>query len=851
MLDESTRFSRARTLLPGATDCGSASTGTGEAVVFAEDPIARAIAEITSDDALESVARHDEPARAGAFADWPDRLHPAVIAALARRGEARAYEHQARAIDHLARGAHVVVATPTASGKSRVYQAPVLTAVLADPRARALWIFPTKALARDQVEAFRSLAGDVAPGACGAATYDGDTPPDERRAARRRAHVVATNPDMLHRAILPNHERWADFLAGLSHVVLDEAHVYRGIFGSHVAWVLRRLRRLCARYGSAPRLVACSATIANPVEHVARLWGAPVVGVEGDRVPAGPRTHLIVEARLLDAAAGIRRNHVEATRRVVGALRRAGVVTAVFCRTRRRVELLTRYLREDEARDRSRTRRPNPAAEADARRRIRGYRGGYLPDLRRQVERDLRAGEVAVVATTSALELGVDIGALDAVVLSGYPGSVAAARQRGGRAGRRGGRSLVVTVLGSDPRDRFVAASPEVLWSGRVEQARIDPANPRVVVPHLRCAAHEAPLDPAGDAAVLALAREDLAAAAEHLVRGGRLVRRATGGGDRFVHVGGGFPADAVDLRGPCEEDFVVLEQAAANARDGHVLARVDYEDAPLYLHEGAIYPIEGVTYEVLRLDWPARKAFVRRVEADYYTEAVTRLRVRLLGPRPPARIGRGGARVEGAFVEIVRVVPGFKKIRFRTHETIGDGPVRVPDLSFDTTAALAVPDAVALAAALPDPARRVAAVLGAAHALRYAAAFASMCDAGDLGVAVLDGAGAPAAGGCAAALDPACPPQVDACLAASARPGVLIYDRRPGGAGLADGVLARFDAVVAGARRLVARCGCEAGCPACVGAGPSHTGAEAGKRDAETVLRRLAEDLLPAGGTA
>lgn len=845
MLDESPRFSRARTLLPGATDRGSASTGTGEAVVFPQDPVDEAISEISSDASVEIVARCDRPGRSVLSAPWPAWLGASTLARLSARGEATAYRHQARALERLHRGANVVVATPTASGKSRIFQLAMLAAIERDPRARALWIFPTKALARDQVEAFRELVGDVRPGAAGIATYDGDTPPEERRAARRRAHVVATNPDMLHRAVLPHHERWAAFLASCAYVVVDEAHVYRGIFGSHVAWVLRRLRRLCAHYGAAPRFVFCSATMADPGAHASALLGAPVEVEAEDGSPSGPRTHLVVQGTVVDPVVGLRRDHVEVTRRVADVLRRHRLGTLVFCRTRRRVELLTRYLREDAAFGISGTRRPSAEAEAEAARRVRGYRGGYLPELRRKIERALRAGDVDVVAATCALELGIDIGSLDAVVLSGYPGSVAATRQRAGRAGRRGRRALVVTVLGSDPLDRFVAADPKVLWDGDVEQARLDPANPRVVLPHLRCAAFEAPLG-ASCAEPLGFDGEDLVAAARHLAGAGALVCRPSSRGPVYVHVGGVSPADRVDLRGPLEEDFAVLEREGGTVREGHVLARVDFEDAPLYLHEGAIYPLEGATYEVLELDWDARKAFVRRVEADYYTEAVTRLRARILGERGTERRGGGGARAVAVLAEVVRSVPGFKKIRFRTHETMGYGPVRVPDLAFDTTAALVTMAPERLAVALPDADARIVAVFGAARAMRVAAAFVSMCDPSDLGLAVLDDPGTGAAGGWAEALGTFRGPSVDACHLASARPAVLLYDRRPGGAGLAEGALAQLDAVFDRAAAWVAGCGCTAGCSRCVGAVPEHLDTAASKDDVLRTIRLVAEAFGP-----
>ncbi|HET6582048.1 MAG TPA: DEAD/DEAH box helicase, partial [Nannocystaceae bacterium] len=349
-----------------------------------------------------------------------------MLDALRGRDLARAYTHQARALEATLTGRDVVLATGTASGKSLCFQLPILQSVLEDPSARALLLFPTKALARDQCESLRTLAAALPDTTrIGVGPYDGDTPPDERRAAKARAHAVATNPDMLHRGILPFHEQWGRFLAGLRLVVLDELHMYRGLFGSHVANVLRRLWRVCAHYGSTPRVVACSATIANPVALAEALTGRTgFVGVDEDQSPAGPRTFLVLNPKVVDATVGVRRDYLKVTRVVASEIRRAHVQSLVFCRTRKAVELLTRYLQDDERKDGDR----GDASTASAS--IRGYRGGYLPERRREVERALRAGEARLVATTHALELGIDIGGVDVVVLSGYPGSRAATLQR-------------------------------------------------------------------------------------------------------------------------------------------------------------------------------------------------------------------------------------------------------------------------------------------------------------------------------------------------------------------------------------------------------------------------------------
>ncbi len=716
---------------------------------------------------------------------------------LAARDLARPFAHQSRAIDAALSGRDVVVATGTASGKSLCFQLPILDAALRDPDARALLVFPTKALARDQCASLRMLTS-VLPASVrvGVAPYDGDTPPDERRAARSRASVVATNPDMLHKGVLPMHEGWGRFLAGLRYVVLDELHTYRGIFGAHVGNVLRRLWRVCAHYGSRPQVIACSATIANPDVLLRALIGRDEVEcVDEDASPAGPRTTLVLNPRVVDATTGVRRDYLKVTRVVASEIRKAGVQSLVFCRTRKAVELVTRYLREDERADGG----PLPGRPAEDS--IRGYRGGYLPERRREVERALRDGEARMVATTNALELGIDVGGVDVVVCSGYPGSRAATLQRIGRAGRRGQGALGVIVLSSMPTDQFIAADPGFLFDRPCEHAACDPDNPEVWLPHLRCAAQELPLS--AHERWGTLPPEDLAAAAEYLVARGALLPSDDAG---WVAIGADSAVDGVDLRGPIEENFSVVDDA------GDVLAEVAFDDGPLYLHPGAIHAIEGKTFEVRRLDWDARKAFVREVRADYYTEAIPKLRVRLIdrGDVPDAA-GVGE-------VHIVRTVPGFKKIRFGTHENIGFGPIELPDLELHTRAAFwPIPsqNAGQLAGRLDAP-TRAAAVLSVGHAVHHCAAMLLMCDPGDLGHAIT--AGDPAGQGSVG--DGIAGPDAVARLAAAAQPWLVLFDWLPGGAGLATVAFELGAQLFAHAHAAVAGCRCLQGCPTCLGPG-------------------------------
>jgi DEAD/DEAH box helicase domain-containing protein len=878
MIERYPSFSRARTLLSGAGNGNGrdhqALSRTGEAHVIeavgrsplrpsetphgaddAEDhgsPLERATEEIARHPSVDLVCAHEQAARSGSFGAWPDHLDDRLLAALRERGIARPYEHQAAALHALDEGRDVVLATSTASGKSLCFQVPLVQAVLRDPQARALMLFPTKALARDQVESMRQLTGllpvaafdaagvdpEAAAGRAGAAVgvaaYDGDTPPSERRAARARAHAIATNPDMLHRGILPHHDAWGRVLAGLRYIVLDELHTYRGLFGSHVGNVLRRLWRLCLHYGARPQVIACSATIAEPGALAEALcpWmrerGGPVV-IDRDVSPAGPRTLLVVNPKVVDEITGVRRDYIKVTREITSILRRSGVSTLAFCRTRRAVELLTRYLRDDEAGDRTRGTGNSVMGQAAASTAIRGYRGGYLPDRRREIEKALRDGEARVVASTNALELGVDIGGMDAVVLAGYPGTRAASWQRVGRAGRRGRPSLAVLVLSSSPLDQFVGASPSFLLDRAVEQARVDPDNPEVLLPHVRCASQELPI--AETEVLPGLSAEDTALAVRYLVEHGGLHHEpgAVPGRGGFVVLGSETPAEQVQLRGAIEENFSVLDPS------GEVLAQVDFEDGPLYLHPGAIYPIEGQTYEVRSLDWDGRKASVRPVCAAYYTVAVSKLRVRVVDASDGDAVSQGGPLGSSPFsspmafdswgagtgyAHVVRTVPGFKKIRFGTHENIGYGPIALPDLELHTTAAFwgLPPQAVMR---LSDPAQRAGAALAAAHAMRHVAALLLMCDVGDIRHAVT--AGHPAAWGIA--LDGMQGPDALAQLEAGGVPHVVLLDRNPGGAGLAVHAFAMGAAFFDHAIAVVRGCGCDQGCPTCMG--PSTEAAE------------------------
>jgi len=773
------------------------------------DPVAGLLARLKRESGARIAGELVIPERAGVHVDLPERLDPRLASALRRRGVERLYSHQARAWEHLARGRHTVIATPTATGKSLCYNGPVLEDALARG-AKALYLFPTKALSQDQVAELLELsrAGDLG---VRAHTFDGDTPSDARKAVRTRAEVVVTNPDMLHQGILPHHTKWARFFERLRFVVIDELHIYRGVFGSHMANVLRRLKRICRFYGADPVFALASATIANPAELAARLIEAEVEAVTESGAPRGRRHLLLWNPPLVNAELGIRASARSQAAHIARLALRAGLRTIVFSLSRLMTEVLTKYLKETFDRD---PRRPA---------RVRGYRGGYLPGERRAVERALRAGEIECVVATSALELGVDVGSLDVAVLAGYPGTVAGTWQRLGRAGRRERPSLGVLVASSAPLDQYLVRNPEFFLGASPEHARIDPDQLLILMDHIRCAAFELPFRD-GER----FGSEPLEACLAYLEEQQVLHHE----GERWHWMADDYPAQSVSLRSVAEGNFVVIDVGGGRAK---VIAEVDYASASLTLYEGAIYLLQGKPWQVERLDWTGRKAYVRETRADYYTDAVDYTRLKVLEEFARAG-GAAGARAHGE-VHVVRRVAGYKKIRFRTHENVGYGQVRLPDQELHTSAAWWRVDPARLFERLATHEAALAGFLGAAHAVHFSAALHTMSEPGDLGRSVGSGEdggdGAPGGGVRQGT--------------GGFEPTLYLYDNYPGGIGLAPAIFELGPRIVAHARSLVAACPCRHGCPACVGpvleaATPSGGEQGSAKASALTALSLLVE---------
>ncbi|HEY2431289.1 MAG TPA: DEAD/DEAH box helicase [Vicinamibacterales bacterium] len=755
------------------------------------------------------------PAVAASYAPFPEETDPRLRAALAARGIDQLYTHQAEAFAHVLAGRSVVTITPTASGKTLCYNAPVLDAILKDPTTRALYLFPTKALAQDQLAELHALAelvmhagressGPQTP-EIAVFTYDGDTPSDARRAIRGKAHVVLSNPDMLHSGILPHHPRWAKLFENLKFVVIDELHAYRGVFGSHLANIVRRLQRICRHYGSDPVFICSSATIANPRELAEGLTARACELVERSGAPRGEKFFLFVNPPVVNAQLGIRRSYLAEARRVALEFLKNKLQLILFAQSRLATEILTTYLKDAYQ---------GPPGASDV---IRGYRGGYLPNRRREIERGLRDGNVRAVVSTNALELGIDIGALDVSVMAGYPGTIAATWQRAGRAGRRSTRSAAVLVASSAPIDQFIVRHPAYFFDASPEHALINPDNLHILLDHVKCGAFELPF-----AVDETFGRENVQDVLAVLAEEGFV--HAADGQWNWTHES--YPADAVSLRSVSSDNFVVVDTTQGE----RVIAETDFTSGPAMLHEKAIYLLEGQLFQVERLDFDGRKAYVRAVDCDYYTDAITYTKVTILD----TFAGRGSrdlglekgmetadssvscetsdlqpaTRSHGE-VHVVSRVVGFKKIKFYTNENVGSGELDLPEQQMHTTSYwLTIPAAVMQALPYATDDRRDG-VIGLSFAMRHVAQLLLMGDRGDVGVSIDGGSleRVTRTGGRGGVPD-----------ALQAEPNIFIYDNYPGGIGFSRPLYDMHGALLDRTRQLVGTCPCESGCPSCVG---------------------------------
>jgi DEAD/DEAH box helicase domain-containing protein len=731
---------------------------------------------------------HVIPASDARFAPLPDDLRPELARALAARGMERLYSHQADAYNAVRRGRHLVVVTPTASGKTLCYNLPVLQRLLEQPDRRALYLFPTKALAQDQLAELSGLKHGL-PIDLRVDTYDGDTSPGRRTAIREGGHVVMTNPDMLHAGLLPHHTRWRRLFSSLDFVVIDELHMYRGLFGSQVANVIRRLKRICAFYGSSPTFICTSATIANPLQLAQKLLEEENIElVERNGAPRGERRLIFYNPPLLNREMGVRRSSMLEARRIAAPWIRGGVQTIVFCRSRLQVEVMLSYLRQD------------LAPRLDAAQRVRGYRAGYLPLHRREIEAGLRSGEITSVVSTNALELGIDIGSLQTAILVGYPGTIASTWQQLGRAGRRSG-SVGVFVASSSPLDQFIVRHPEYFLSSDPEEGLIDPDNLLLLAGHLQAGLFELPFEDQER-----LGRADVHELLELFEEDGSASRS----GGRWFWSRQAFPADEIHLRRIAADNVVIIDTSQPRPK---VIGEMDQFTAPVLLHEEAVYLHEGAQYHVERLDWEEKKAYVHPVEVDYYTDALAAVTVQVLDTFSTPEQGGGLSRNHGE-LKITALASMFKKIRFHTHENIGSGPIHLPEQTLHTTGYWITVDEDLWHTLGRETLE--AGLQGVAHTLRHVASLRLMCDPRDLGAVA------------------------EVRSVTTRLPTVTVYEMYPGGVGYSARMYELHRDLLEQGAALVHDCPCLAGCPSCVG--PLHL-VEGAK---EACLRLLSASALP-----
>ncbi len=773
------------------------------------------------------------PAREAQWAEFPQWLNADLRSAYNAKGIRQLYTHQAAAAEAVHAGKNVVIVTPTASGKTLCYNLPVLDAVLSDTDTRALYLFPTKALAQDQLAELYDLNQRL-ENRFGVFTYDGDTPSDARKSIREKSHIVLTNPDMLHTGILPHHTRWTRLFENLRYIVLDELHTYRGVFGSHLCNVLRRLQRIARFYGREAQFICCSATIANPGELASQLVENDVQVQSENGAPAAEKTFVFYNPPVVNRALGIRRSYINESSRVAQEFLKHDLQTMVFANSRLYTELILTYLQQAN---------PQLPGKPEA---IRGYRGGYLPSERREIERGLRDGRIRGVVTTSAMELGIDVGSLDSVVMAGYPGTIAATWQRAGRAGRRSGSSCAVLVASSSPLDQFIIRHPDYFFGNTPEHAFIQPDNLEILINHLKCAAFELPIHPGEKFGAV-----DLADLCARLAEAGYLHLA----GDHYHWTSEAYPADTISLRSVTSDNFVIIDVTG----EALVIGEVDFVSALTTVHEKAVYIHGGQQYHVKHLDFQERKAYVKQVDVDYYTDAIryTQVRVLEIADSSASRLTENvilsaakdlnhstpAVRTAGAHshshgdVLVRSQVVGFKKIKFFTNENVGAGTLELPENEMHTTSywiTLARPLLESLPYSISE---RQSGMFGLLHALETVATLLLMCDGRDLGTAI--GERSPTPG-----MEPEgmMPVRMEDDAGANAKelfePNLYLFDAYPGGIGFSEPLFRAHDLLVQKTRELIRACPCEAGCPSCVG--PAGDLAPKAKEAALAILDRL-----------
>ena len=723
------------------------------------------------------------PARDPIFGPFPEKLDPRLLDALQSRGIKQLYSHQSESIQSILSGKNTAVVTPTASGKTLCYNLPVLDSILENPENRALYLFPTKALSQDQVSELHDLVQLIGVD-IKTYTFDGDTPVAARKSIRMVGHIVVTNPDMLHQGILPHHTKWVKMFENLKYVVIDEVHAYRGVFGSHLANLIRRLRRICKFYGSTPRFIGCSATIANPGELFERLIEDNAVLIDNNGAPRGEKHFIFYNPPVVNHELGIRKSAVKEVRNIAQQFLAAGVQTIVFARSRLRVEILLTYLKEV-----MKKLKKDPSL-------IRGYRGGYLPTERRAIEQGLRNGSIQSVVSTNALELGIDIGQLSVAIMSGYPGTVASTWQQAGRAGRRESTSVAIVVATSAPLDQYVINHPEYFFESSPESGIIDPDNLIILLSHLKCAAFELPFEssePFGTDAT----HELLKYLEEHGV-----VHQS---GDQYHWSSEAYPAEEVSLRRAAPDNVVIIDATEKE----RVIGEVDLFAAPVMVHDEAIYIHEGRQFHVDKLDWERRKAYVRQVKTDYYTDAQMKTDIRVLDRFEDDAV-QGGSKGHGE-VSVTTLATLFKKIKFDTHENVGSGRIHLPEMTMHTTSYWWELDDSIRSELDMSESNLGDALKAVGNVLENVVPLWIMTDPKDLRTV----------------------PMLRSPY--SQKPTIYIYEHTPGGVGYSRKIHALHSQLLLAAKEVIESCACTNGCPSCVG--PVLEVGEKGKASALRLL--------------
>lgn len=742
------------------------------------------VSRLTADPEISRNIVHHETiqGKSASYAPFPERLHPSIVKALDTRGIQQLYSHQREAFDLATARNSITAVTPTASGKSLCYHLPVLQSILEDDSSRALYLFPTKALAQDQLADLHSLI-EASEETILSYTYDGDTAPGLRTKVRKSGHIVLTNPDMLHSGILPHHTKWVSLFENLKYIIIDELHTYKGVFGSHVAHVLRRLKRICHYYGSDPVFICTSATIANPKELAEALTNSPMRLITNNGAPSGVKHFIFYNPPVVHKTFGIRRSAILEVRDIASFLYREGIQTIIFAKSRVRVEMLVTYMKELTKKKLFDTT-------------IMGYRGGYLPSERRVIEKRLRDGDIKTVVSTNALELGIDIGQLQACIMTGYPGNIASAFQQAGRAGRRQDDALIIYVAQSMALDQYIIQNPDYLLGQTPEEARIHPDNMLILMDHLKCASFELPFtmtEMYGEFEV-----QELLA---YLESEGILVKTS----DKWHWMTDRFPASEISLRSASQENVVIIDKSIPKGTV--VIGEMDRYSAMTLLHEEAIYIHQGKQYQVELLDWEEKKAYVREVDVDYYTDANLAVELKVMSEDEIDTLG--DAEVAYGDIAVLAIPTIFKKIRFDSHDNIGSGPISLPAEELHTTStwySFNTPDGWK-ESDLTD------ALTGAAYAIQSFIPLFVRCDRSDIHVV----------------------PQVKAVH--TDKPTIFIYDSYPGGIGLSEKIFTRWGELLKMAAQHVKECRCENGCPVCIGA--QEEGIRV-KQDVLSLLRAL-----------